>query len=161
MNYFAFAALMLIAGAATAGDEQSCAAAGGSFRSGTVVKAPRFAHGQFRKGIELSHTHVALLADQDGRTYDVAIDNVYANGHNPHKKGVPPALAAIAVRDRIEVCGQLYERGVGIHWVHTNCGAKPTPERPDGWVRQLARDGSAGPNLEGDKAFCKLFKSGR
>lgn len=142
---------------ALADEAAQCQAAGGSYLSGVVVKGPRFTHGQFRKGVELSHTHLKVKADQDGQVYDVAIDNVFAAGFQPNTKQVPTALAAIRVQDRLSLCGLLYTRDVGIHWVHTNCGAKPSTKHPNGWIKTLAADGSAGPNLEDNTRFCSLF----
>ena len=142
---------------AAADDKLTCETSAGSYLSGTVVKAPVFVHGQYRKGIELSHTHLSLRADQDGRTYDVAIDNVFANGYDPQARGVPPVLAKIHVDDRLALCGQLYARGIGIHWVHGNCGARPTSSHPDGWIKPLSAAGSSGINLEGNTSYCPLF----
>jgi hypothetical protein len=153
--------LLLAMGEASADNRQSCAAASGSYVSGVVVKGPKFTHGQFRQGIELSHTHLKLRADQDGQVYDVAIDNVFASGYQPGQSGVPAPIDAIRVNDRLELCGELYDRGVGIHFVHTNCGARPTPAHPDGWIRQLDGQGRAGPNLEANTSFCPLFGSHR
>lgn len=153
-------ALLAATATAQADDAQACRAAAGSFLTGVVVKPPRFAHGQFRKGVELSHTHITLKADQDGQQYDVAIDNVFAGGYDSRKGGIPAPLDAIRVDDRLELCGQLYTRGgPGIHWVHTNCGKKPKPNRPDGWIRHLAANGSAGQNMEGNTDNCPLFQS--
>jgi hypothetical protein len=146
------------AGTVQAADEAAaCAAAGGSFITGKVLSGPKFAHGQFRKGVELSHTHLSVLADQDGKTYDVAIDNVYASGYDASRATVPAPLDTIHASDRVELCGQLYSRGVGIHWVHSNCGAKPSPSKPDGWLKLLSADGAPGQNYEGSQEYCKLF----
>ena len=155
------AVLLLWGAAAHADNHLACAAAGGSYLTGSVVQTARFAHGQFRKGIELSHSHLMLVADQDGRRYDVAIDNVFASGFDAHDRGVPPAIAAIRLHDRLELCGQLYDRGVGIHFVHTNCGAAPTQTHPDGWIKTLASDGRPGANLEANPAYCGLFQRHR
>jgi len=153
------AAPLLLAWAAPAwADEHSaCTAAAGSYLTGVVVSAPRFAHGQFRHGVELSHTHVSLRADQDGRVYDVAMDNVFANGYQKNSKRVPAPLDSIRVDDHLELCGQLYTSGVGIHWVHSNCGATPTAATPDGWVKQLGAGGAPGVNDESNQKFCSLF----
>jgi hypothetical protein len=139
-----------------AGGPQSCAAAGGSYLTGAIVQGPKFAHGQFRQGIELSHTHLKVKADQDGRLYDVAIDNVFANGYQPGARGVPAPLDTLHAGQRLALCGQLYDRGVGIHFVHTNCGQAPTANHPDGYVRVI-EGGGAGPNLEGNGGECSLF----
>ena len=153
----------LVLGAACAGaqadDRQACAAVDGNYLSGQVVQAPQFAHGQFRQGIELSHTHLKLRADQDGRVYDVAIDNVFANGYRRNETSVPAPLDAIRAGDRLQVCGQLYDRGVGIHFVHNNCGAAPAANHPDGWIKPVDGHGQPGANLEAGTGFCGLFDS--
>ena len=154
--------ILILAAAATSSaafgdDAAQCHASAGTYRSGVVVKGPKFAHGQFRKGVELSHTHLKLKADQDGQVYDVAIDNVFADGYVANSRGVPASLGAIHVHDRLELCGQLYTTGVGIHWTHTNCGQKPTPAHPDGWIKQVAANGTAGANLENNPQYCSLF----
>lgn len=143
---------------AFADEAGDCSAAAGSYRSGVVVRGPAFAHGQYRKGVELSHTHLTMKADQDGRIYDVAIDNVFVPGFDRNQAGIPAPLTAIRVNDRIGVCGQLYTKGVGIHWVHTNCGKRPTPAHPDGWLKELKPDGTPGPSVTGNAAFCPIFK---
>jgi hypothetical protein len=142
---------------ALADEAGACQAAAGSYVTGTVLTAPRFVGGQPRKGVELSHTRLSLKADQDGRTYDVAIDNVFAAGYDAARHSVPAPLNTIVKGDRLELCGQLYTSGVGIHWVHTNCGVTPSPDQPNGWVKKLAADGSPGDNLEGATEYCKLW----
>lgn len=147
--------LALASTLALADGKSTCEAGDGAYLSGQVVKGPVFAHGQFRRGVELSHTHLKLRADQDGRTYDVAIDNVFANGYDQRKTGVPAPLDTITVGDRIEACGVLYDRGVGIHFVHASCG-RPGPSHPDGWIRRVG-----GANLEANTAWCDLFGARR
>ena len=120
-------------------------------------RIPVFRHGQFRKGVELSHTHLTLLADQDGNIYDVAIDNVFASGYAAHTTAVPAPLNSIRVKDRLDLCGQLYTKGVGMHWVHTNCGVRPSAGKPDGWLKKLAPDGSASQNYLGNRQYCARF----
>jgi hypothetical protein len=151
------AILLFTSALAHADGRLACNAAAGSYLTGSVVQTARFAHGQYRKGVELSHSHLTLLADQDGRRYDVAIDNVFSSGFDAQSRGVPPAIGAIRLNDRLELCGQLYDRGVGIHFVHTNCGAAPTPAKPDGWIKQIGGDGRPGANLEANPAYCSLF----
>jgi hypothetical protein len=142
---------------AMADASQDCASAGGSYVAGVVVKGPKFAHGQYRHGVELSHTHLKLRSDQDGQVYDVAIDNVFASGYVPEQRTVPAPIDAISLGDRIEACGQLYDRGVGIHFVHNNCGERPTAAHPDGWIRIVGARGVAGANLESNTRYCGLF----
>lgn len=153
--------LALASSLAWADGQQECQAGMGSYLTGVVVKGPKFTHGQYRRGVELSHTHLKLRADQDGRVYDVAIDNVFANGYQPGQREVPAPIDAIRVNDRLELCGQLYDRGVGIHFVHSNCGQFPSPERPDGWIRVVDGRGRASANLEGNMRYCPLFERGR
>jgi hypothetical protein len=154
-------ALLLGAACATAlaDDRQACEAVDGSYLTGQVVQGPQFVHGQFRQGVELSHTHLKLRADQDGQVYDVAIDNVFANGYRQGQTGVPAPLDTLRAGDRLQLCGQLYDRGVGIHFVHTNCGAAPAANHPDGWIKLVDGGGQAGPNLEAGTGFCSLFGS--
>jgi hypothetical protein len=162
MKYIVLAVLLAAAGSAAMADErQACQAADGAYLSGVVVKGPKFAHGQYRQGVELSHTHLKLRADQDGQVYDVAIDNVFANGYQPGSRDVPAPIDTIRVNDRLSLCGQLYDRGVGIHFVHTNCGEFPSRDHPDGWIRLVDRRGSSGANLEANTSQCSLFQHGR
>jgi hypothetical protein len=142
-----------------ADEESACRAAAGAYLTGTVLTAPRFAGGERRDGVELSHTHLALKADRDGQVYDVAIDNVFAPGYDPAARTIPAPLDTIRRDDRLELCGRLYTDGrPGIHFVHTNCGARPRPDRPDGWVKRLAPDGTPGANLEGATRYCRLWR---
>ena len=149
---------LLVAFAAHADEAATCSASAGSYRTGVVVKGPKFSHGQFRKGVELSHTHLKMKSDQDGKVYDVAIDNVFASGFEANQRGVPASLSGIKVNDRVEACGQLYtDGGVGIHWVHTNCGKKPTSSKPDGWLKVISADGQPGQNIENNTQYCSVF----
>lgn len=146
-----------LARADMATDAAQCQAAGGSFLAGTVTNGPRFRGGERRDGIHLSHTHVTLSGD-DGTSYDVAIDNVFANGYRRNQASVPAPLASIRVGERLELCGKLYASGdAGIDWVHTNCGEPPTPEKPDGWVREVDASGNPGTNMEANQAYCGLW----
>lgn len=153
-------ALLLTALGAAADEAGDCRAGAGTYMTGVVVGGPRFAHGRFRKGIELSHTHLRLQSDGDGRVYDVAIDNVFATGYDSGKGGIPAPLNAINVNDRMGVCGALYTRGTGIHWVHPNCGHSPNPSQPNGWLKRLGPGGTPSANFEGNTSFCPLFQNG-
>lgn len=153
-----FVLCLLAAGAAHADESAQCQANAGTYLTGSVTKAPTFAPGYARKGVELSHTHLTLLSDQDGQSYDVAIDNVFASGYDAAGESVPAPLSTIRAGDRLELCGKLYTHGgPGIDWVHTNCGANPTAAQPDGWLKVLASDGTAGPNLENSQEYCRLW----
>lgn len=149
--------LLVLGTSCWAGEEADCLAAAGAYRTGIVVKGPTFAHGQFRKGIELSHTHLSLRADQDGKTYDIAIDNVFATGFDPRVAAVPAPINSIRLSDKVEVCGALYTKGLGLHWVHVNCGGTPSASRPNGWLKLIDRNGGPGANLEGSLTYCSVF----
>ncbi len=141
-------------------DEQTqCQANDGVYLTGTVTDGPNFTSGHPLQGVELSHTHLTFLADQDQQSYDVAIDNVFASGYDAAGEDVPAPLSSIQVGDRLELCGLPYTGSeVGIHWVHTDCGATPTPSQPNGWVKILNQDGTAGPNLESSEEYCRLWQ---
>ena len=147
-------ALAFQSSSAYADDAQQCRASGGALLVGQVVSAPKFKHGMFRKGVELSHTHLKLQGD-DGSIYDVAIDNVFASGYQPNSKKVPAPLNAIAVGDRLEACGIPFQGGM--HWVHNNCGDRPARSDPDGWLKVIRPGGRVGPNLEDSRTYCSLW----
>ena len=150
------ATLILASQAASAlsRDARECKASGGALLVGQVVSPPKFRHGMYKKGVELSHTHLKLQG-RDGNTYDVAIDNVFASGYKPHSKKVPEPLDTIQVGDQLEACGIPFKGG--IHWVHNNCGDRPTRSDPNGWLKVVRADGSTGPNLESSQTYCRLW----
>lgn len=150
--------LASLALAAAASEQSTCTANKGAFLTGTVVSAPQFAAAsQTISGVKLSHTHLSLRADQDGKVYDVAMDNVFASDYVKNANSVPASLAAIRVNDRLELCGARYTSGTGIHWVHTNCGDTPTTSAPNGWVKRFSSSGSVGSNLERSQTYCYLW----
>ena len=142
---------------ALANDAELCAAGNGIYLSGVVTTLPVFSHGRVLQGVELSHTHISMKAGQDGRTYDVAMDNLFAQGYDQQRNGVPPPLDQLHIGDRISLCGALYTSGIGMHWVHSNCGRTPTTQAPNGWVKIIASDGTESQNLEASTKYCSLF----
>jgi hypothetical protein len=151
-------AALLIAALSTsarADDAQNCHAAGGSLLTGRAVSPPTFKDGMFRHGVELSHTHLRIKGDADGKTYDIAIDNVFASGYQKNKKGVPAPLNTVEVGDKLELCGIPFSGG--IHWVHNNCGDTPTKSDPNGWIKKVSADGSVEQNLEASQKYCYLW----
>jgi hypothetical protein len=151
------ACLAAASGDALADPQGDCKAAAGTLLTGVVTSGPRFQPGHPLKGVELSHTHIRLQADQDHRSYDVAIDNVFAAGYDQAGERVPAPLDQLRVGTHLELCGQTYTNGVGIHWVHTNCNQRPTRNAPDGWVRIIGADGVRGDNLESSPEYCSLW----
>jgi hypothetical protein len=151
---FAVAALVGC-NAACADNASDCEAAAGSYLTGVVRESPTFARGSRLHGVELSHTHVKLTGDADGKTYDIAVDDVFASGYRPRQEDVPAPLDQIRIGDRLSLCGIPYKGGM--HWVHTNCGDTRTSRDPDGWLKEVAPDGTSGPNLEGSTAYCYLW----
>ncbi|GGX53868.1 hypothetical protein [Undibacterium squillarum] len=157
-------ALMLLAGwllsatMAHADDNKAqCDLGKGSYMTATVIKGPKFTSGKFLKGVELSHTHLKVKPDGSNDIYDVAIDNVFAQGYEKNSKQVPESLAQIRTGDKLALCGQLYDDGSkGIHWVHTNCGATPTPQKPNGFIKIIESDGSSD-NFENVTTYCDLW----
>ena len=158
-------AVFMLAGCtafAYADDKAQCAAGQGSYMTATVVKGPKFVSGKFLKGVELSHTHLKVKPDGSNDIYDVAIDNVFAQGYEKNSKSIPSSLAKIQNGDRLSLCGQEYDDGTkGIHWVHTDCGKTPSPSKPDGFIKILGKDGSSGDNLENSEAYCSLWSKKR
>jgi hypothetical protein len=150
--------LLLIPTIALADAVQDCHDATGSYLTGTVVTPPSFSGGKKLNGVELSHTHLSVQADSDGKTYDVAIDNVFADNYTKNEKSVPAPLNSIMVGDKLQLCGQLYSSGLGIHWVHTNCGVTPTAAKPNGWVKKISDNGSVSDNFEDLTTYCYLWQ---
>jgi hypothetical protein len=150
---------LAVAGTARADEASRCARSSGTFLTGTVISTPRFAHGHTRNGVELSHTRLTLRADQDGRPYDVAIDNVFALGYDAAGETIPTPVSSIKLGDRLELCGKLYTQGgLGIDWVHGNCGAVPSSKAPDGWVKEIDASGTPGLNLGNSAEYCSLWR---
>lgn len=143
---------------AMATDATNCQAAGGAYVTGVVTKAPYFAAASTTlQGIKLTHTHVSIKADQDGKTYDVAMDNVYAVDYVKNSSSMPKSLAAIKTGNHLELCGELYTSGgPGIHWVHDNCNVTPTKTTPNGWT-SIVTNGVVGANLERSQTYCYLW----
>ncbi|SMC29117.1 hypothetical protein SAMN02745857_03616 [Andreprevotia lacus DSM 23236] len=149
--------LLLAAAAhgALADSATDCKAAGGSYMSGVVSSAPVWVGGKEMRNVELSHTKLNFTSNADGKQYQAAIDNVFAQGYDIAGDAVPAPLNTLQVGDNIELCGVTYPGG--IHYVHTNCGCKPQRGQADGWVHKINADGSVSANLEGSQEYCYLW----
>ena len=152
-----FVGLLILMPPAWANDQDACSSSAGTLLIGTVVAGPSFARGPDRRGVELSHTHVQLRGN-GGQVYDIAIDDVFADGYDQAGASVPLPLSQIQRGEHLELCGKPYARGrPGMDWVHTNCGDEPTPDHPNGWVKVINPDGTLGPNLEANQEYCSLW----
>lgn len=150
------AAIALVSPVIARADERAdCAKADGKFLAGVVIARPTFVRGKPLKGIPLTHTHIRIRGDVDGKAYDLAVDDVFAAGYKPHVSEVPAPLSSIAVGQHLEACGIPYAGGM--HWVHTNCGDTPTAQDPDGWLKVIDSSGAVGPNLEDSQTYCYLW----
>lgn len=153
-----FALFLLSPLCAFATEQSTCTANKGAFLTGSVTTSPKFqAASQTIQGVQLSHTVLNIKADQDGKTYQVAMDNVYATDYVKNSSSMPASLAALKAGTRIEVCGEKYSDGSGIHWVHNNCGDTPSASAPNGWTKTISSSGSVGANLERNTAYCYLW----
>lgn len=142
---------------AFASEQTTCTANKGTYLTGVVTSAPRFASSSTTiQGIQLTHTRLNLRAT-DGKTYDVAMGNVYAVDYVRNSTAMPRSLEAIKVNDTLGLCGVKYTSGTGIHWVHNNCGAVPTTSKPNGWVKIHSPTGTIGLNLERSQNYCYLW----
>jgi hypothetical protein len=151
----------VLAWSPTSADEAAqCLANGGKYLTGRVTAGPVFARGRHPlRGIELSHTHLTLLSDQDARSWDIAVDNVFASGYDAANETVPTPLSRIRAGDRLEICGRPFmdDTGPGLDWVHSNCGATPTARKPNGWLKILGVRNVPSPNLESSQRYCYLW----
>jgi hypothetical protein len=148
------------ASAAIADEAQDCQANAGHYVTGRVQSGPSFVPGHDKSGVELSHTRLTLLAD-DGTSYDVRIDNVFAAGYDQAGQNVPAPLSSIEPGDKLDLCGNTYstkDGGQGLDWVHTNCGATPEPGKPNGWLKVIGTGAIPGPNLEDAMEYCSLWR---
>jgi hypothetical protein len=153
-----FALFLLSPLCAFATEQSTCTANKGAFLTGPVTTSPKFqAASQTIQGIQVSHTILYMKADQDGKSYQVALDNVYAVDYVKNSTSMPASLAALKAGTRIEICGEKYTSGTGIHWAHTNCGATPTATAPNGWTKTISSSGSVSASLERSTTYCYLW----
>lgn len=143
---------------AFASELTNCTANKGTHITGTVTSTPRFNSGStIIKGVRLTHTRLYLRSDQDGKSYDVAMDNLFAVDYVKNATTMPPSLANIKLNSRLSLCGKKYTSGTSIHWVHSNCGDVPTLSAPNGSVKVISSTGTVGLNLERSQNYCYLW----
>ena len=103
-------ALLFIMQPGLADEQEACASNAGKLLTGTVVSGPHFTHGHDLRGLELSHTHVQLRGS-DNQIYDIAMDDVFADGYDQAGERVPTPLSRIRPGDHLELCGKPYASG--------------------------------------------------
>jgi hypothetical protein len=136
-----FILCLAASGTARADEAAQCRANAGTFLTGRVTQGPTFAPGHLHNGVELSHTHLTLLSDQDGRSYHVAIDNVFATGYDAAGESVPAPLSTIRTGDRLELMRKtFYPRRAG----HRLGPHQLRQQAEDGPTRRLAQGPGAG-----------------
>ncbi len=154
--------------------QQKCAAANGYFQYGTVNAPPNsdypqvtnYRSGKKRQGIPLSHTHIEITSAIDGKVYDVAIDNVFANDYSPKKFVVPPSyVKGITANSTLYLCSGNPSKvpysenegiaSLGFDWVHTNCAASGYKTSFDNGF--IYTDKAV--NLTNSQTYCYLWPS--
>ncbi|AIT09598.1 hypothetical protein LO80_06235 [Candidatus Francisella endociliophora] len=121
----------------------SCA---GDYLEGRVISGLTYQSGKTQKGIELSHTKFNIKAT-DGKTYEVSVDNVFTNDYSATT--IPYSLKErLQDNTKVQLCGEKYTDGTGIHWVHTEC---PAENNVEGYVVVN------GVNLTSSKQYCYIF----
>ncbi len=135
----------------------TCTQNDGQYLTGVVTKKPyEVKASETIDGVQLSHTHVTITSDANGKPYDVAIDNVFNPTWVKNSSKVPSNLTPIVVGTHLSLCGLLYTSGsAGIHWVHDSCG-QTSASNPNGWT-EIVTKGTNGANLENSQTYCYLF----
>lgn len=158
--FIGFAVLLGTAKTAKADAAAQCQAQGGTYLTGIIEHGPFFVPARhFRQGVALSHTKILLRGD-DGQTYDIRADNLFAAGYDAAPSSVPAPLNILHRGDRLSLCGRVYQTRAGrqgMDWVHTSCGAPPRPNAPDGWLALISPSLITGPNLEDSQEYCHLW----
>lgn len=160
-RWLAALALLLGTSSATLADPAAlCRAQGGSYLTGVIAHGPFFVRARHsRDGVTLSHTKILLRGD-NGQIYDIRADNVFAAGYDAAPNAVPAPLAALHRGELLSLCGRLYTMRSGrkgMDWVHTNCGAPPRHNAPNGWLALVSPAMTMGPNLEASQEYCHLW----
>lgn len=152
--------------------QQMCLAAGGYFQTGTVntpansdyPQVTNYKSGKKLKGIPLSHTHIEISSLIDGKVYDVAIDNVFANDYNKNQYTVPKSyVKGIVGGGVLYLCSGNPSKvpyseteavaGSGFDWVHTNCAQSGYPSSfQNGFIYN-----DQNVNLTNSQTYCYLW----
>lgn len=110
MKWLIAASTLMMCISCTWADELAdCTAVQGVLLRGKVIAGPSFVHGQFRRGVELSHTRILVQVNESGPVYDARIDNVFAADYQKNSPIVPASLSALVVGTEIEICGATYQ----------------------------------------------------
>ena len=154
-----------------------CHSVGGYYQYGTVNSQPNSdytavtnykAATESLEGIPLSHTHIEITSAIDGKIYDVAIDNVFANGYNPFSYVVPSAYTDnLTAGSKVYLCSGNPSQvpypvneadsnpfaTQGFDWVHTNCAASGYPSSfYNGFLYDQNNN-----NLTNSQTYCYLW----
>jgi len=158
MTQLFFAAIFCLAALpALAQTQAACTANDGQYLTGVVTRKPYYVKAsETIDGVQLSHTHITITADENNESYDVAIDNVFNPTWVKNSSKIPSNLKPIVAGAHVSLCGLLYTEGSrGIHWVHDSCG-DTSPSNPNGWT-EIVSNGMPGANLENSETYCYLF----
>lgn len=154
-----------------------CQSAGGYYQYGTVNSPPNSDYSavtnykaatESLEGIPLSHTHIEITSAIDGNIYDVAIDNVFADGYNPLSYVVPSTYVEnLTAGSTVYFCSGNPTQvpypvnepesnpfaTQGFDWVHTNCAASGYPSSfKNGFLYDQNNN-----NLTNNQMYCYLW----
>ncbi len=150
-----------------------CSDIGGYFQYGIINAPPSNDYSQVLNyapatesidTIPLSHTHMEMTSAIDGRIYNVAIDNVFANNYNPFSGAVPNSYeSSLTAGSTVYLCSGNPSKvpysvtgtfaTQGFDWVHTNCVASGYPST---YLNGFLFD-SKGNNLTNSQTYCYLW----
>jgi hypothetical protein len=147
-----------------ANDAIACAQNQGSLVVGAVIKTPYSVNGTVSQGINQSHTHIYVEAQNDNNTiYDISASNVYAYGYESTNANIVPVpLTSISTGTFVEACGVVFTDNLkspatkGLHYVHVVTTPLQTGQA-NGWVKIITSDTSITANLESSTKYSYLY----
>lgn len=145
-------------------DQIACTQNQGFLIVGSVIKTPYSVNGTVSQGINQSHTHIYVEAQNDNNTiYDVSASNIFAYGYESTNANVVPVpLTSISTGTFVEACGVVFTDNVkspatkGLHYVHIV--TTPLQQgQANGWVKIITSDTSITANLESSTTYSYLY----